>query len=65
MNLICPRCMSEAVVRLDLDDGDTLTCHECDESYTVAEVDALVAGWTRLLPWLLTHPARTPVPTTV
>ncbi|VTU02456.1 unnamed protein product [Gemmataceae bacterium] len=56
----CPKCLSEAAVSLDLDDGDTLRCPECDEAYSVAEVVAVIQSWSKLLPWLLSHPARTP-----
>ncbi|VTU00979.1 unnamed protein product [Gemmataceae bacterium] len=45
---------------LELDDCDTLRCQECDESYSVADVEAVVACWSKLLPWLRTHPARVP-----
>lgn len=60
MPVTCPKCLSEAAVSLDLDDGDTLRCPECDETYSVAEVEAVVASWARLLPWLKAHPARSP-----
>ncbi len=58
MNLICPRCMSEETIRLDLTDGDTMTCGGCDEEFTVDAVADLVASWSRVLPWLRCHPAR-------
>lgn len=59
MNLTCPKCLSEAVIRLDVGDGETLTCDHCEESYTTAEIRAVVDGWSKLLPWLESHPART------
>jgi hypothetical protein len=58
VNLICPKCLNEETVRLNLDDGDTLTCTGCDEEYTVGDVAALVASWAPLLKWLQSHPAR-------
>ena len=58
MNLICPKCLEVATVRLDLDDGDTLTCTGCEESYSVDTVRQMVEGWAKLLPWLAQHPAR-------
>lgn len=62
MQVICPRCMTEASVTLDLDDGDTLRCPECSEEYTVGDVADLVDCWAKLLPWLRAHPARTAPP---
>lgn len=58
MNLVCVKCFAEAAVSLDLDDGDTLRCPACDETYTVDEVQAVVECWAKLLPWLKAHPAR-------
>jgi hypothetical protein len=61
MMVTCPKCLTEgATVTLDLDDGDTLRCQECEESYSVADVEAVVACWSKLLPWLRAHPARVP-----
>jgi hypothetical protein len=50
---------------LDLADGDTLSCPECDETFTVADVEALVASWSKLLPFLCSHPARQQQPACV
>lgn len=61
MNLICPKCLDAAVISLDLDDGDQLTCRNCEESYTVADVVCIVESWSKMLPWLLKCPAREPV----
>jgi hypothetical protein len=58
MNLICPKCLEEQPVRLDLADGDTLSCPGCDEEYSLDAVQAMVEGWAKLLPWLRLHPAR-------
>jgi hypothetical protein len=58
----CLKCLaSDATVTLDLTDGDTLYCRSCDEEFTVADVEAAVSSWAKLLPWLRQHPARTPV----
>lgn len=57
-DLICPKCLSESAVRLDIADGDTLSCPECDGEFTVADVEQLVVCWSKLLPWLKSHPAR-------
>ena len=59
METMCPRCLERnATVTLDLADGDTLHCNDCDEEFTVADVEALVESWSKLLPWLKQHPAR-------
>lgn len=56
---MCPKCMRpDATVRLNVNDGDTLTCFECDEEFTVSDVRTLVDSWAKLLPWLESHPAR-------
>lgn len=60
MNVMCPKCLSETCVKLDVTDGDTLSCPDCEEEYTVADVEALVESWGRLLPWIRSHPARLP-----
>ena len=61
MNTMCPKCLCEdATVALDISDGDTLRCRDCDEEYTLGDIEALVASWGRLLPWLRAHPARQP-----
>jgi hypothetical protein len=58
MKTICPKCMEESAICVDLADGDTLTCAECDEEYSLGAVIDLVESWGRLLPWLRSHPAR-------
>jgi transcription elongation factor Elf1 len=59
MELTCIKCgQSDSVIRLDLDDGHTLTCTGCEESYSVDDVRACMAGWTRALAWIDTHPSR-------
>lgn len=65
MNVICPRCMKEETVTVDVADGDTLHCNGCDEEFTVADVRAVVEGWSKLLPWLEAHPARVEQPAAV
>lgn len=65
MNLICPKCLCEEVIRLDLCDGDTLTCGGCDAEYSAGDVRAMVDGWVKLLPWIEAHPARTETAATV
>lgn len=58
MELVCPKCLSVEIIKLDLDDGDTLTCGGCDETYQADDVAHLVEGWLKVLPWIRQHPAR-------
>lgn len=58
METICPKCLEVCTILLDLADGDTCTCMNCDEEYTVADVRGLVAAWGPLLKWIDAHPAR-------
>ena len=58
MNLTCPRCMCEACIKLDLADGETMSCPDCNEEITVSDIESLIEGWSKILPWLRAHPAR-------
>jgi transcription elongation factor Elf1 len=60
MTVTCPKCLAEACVTVDVEDGDTLRCPECEESYSLADVVSVIQSWSKVLPWLLSHPARTP-----
>lgn len=60
MNVICPKCLTEACVTVDVNDGDTLGCPECNEEYSLGDVAAMLTSWGKILPWLKSHPARTP-----
>lgn len=59
MNAICPKCLADETIRVDVNDGDTLTCAGCDEEFTVSDLETLFESWATLLPWLKSHPART------
>lgn len=50
--LRCPLCAEEAVIRLDLDDLEHLTCGSCDESFTLDDVRDMIARWQRVLNWI-------------
>lgn len=50
--LICPRCLSQSDMRLDIADGETLTCPTCDEPSRVPDIEALIECWSVVLPWL-------------
>lgn len=56
-SVVCPKCMAEASITLDVNDGDTLRCLDCEEEYSLSDVEAVVESWARLLPWLKAHPA--------
>ena len=58
MNTICPKCLEDATQRIDLGDGDTVTCTGCDEEYSVDAVRKLIASWGPLLGWLDAHPSK-------
>lgn len=60
MPVICPRCLNETSVTVDVNDGELLHCPGCDEGYTVTEVLDLIESWQALIPWLKSHPAKQP-----
>jgi hypothetical protein len=62
MTLPCIKCGEEAAIRVDVQDGDTLTCCGCDAEYTVEDVEQVIAEWREILPWLKAHPRRVPAP---
>lgn len=62
MDLTCIKCGEVAAIRLDLTDGDTMTCPDCDGEFTVGDIEALIDQWGAVLPWLRSHPARTATP---
>ena len=65
MKLICPFCGdADAAFTLDLLDGDTMTCGQCDTEFTADQarerLDELAACWAPVLDWLKLHPAHQP-----
>ena len=51
--LPCPMCgEAQASVSLNLADGETFTCHECENDFTREDLQARIASWTRLLAWV-------------
>lgn len=58
-NVCCIRCgKSSAACDITVDiDAPTIRCSGCDEEYTIADVEKVVAGWAAVLPWLKSHPA--------
>lgn len=51
----CLKC-GENAVGVNLADAEFF-CGECSESFGMAEVEDMVNGWLRVLPWLRMHPA--------
>ena len=45
LKTICPKCMADATIHVNLTDGDAVTCQDCNEEYTVTDVRALVESW--------------------
>ena len=62
MKTICPQCMENAVITVDLDTGSDLLCTDCDAEYKLDDVRVMIASWGPLLVWLDAHPARTAPP---
>lgn len=59
MDVACIRCGawgSEHRIGVDVVSGE-IHCSQCDEAYTAAEVEAHLAAWAALLPWIRSHPA--------
>jgi hypothetical protein len=59
MNAICLKCLDpDAVLKLDLADGNTISCESCNEEFSVIDVRRVLDGWAKLLPWLEANPVR-------
>jgi transcription elongation factor Elf1 len=59
MTLPCPRCgEANASFDLNLADGDTLHCQDCDENFSVEEIRDLVKRWGRMLAWIDSMPSE-------
>jgi hypothetical protein len=56
--MICPRCMERTTCRVDVTDGNSITCDSCAEGFTAQDLAELVESWAKVLPWLAAHPAR-------
>ncbi len=72
ITLTCPKCLTHGtVVRVDVSDGKTLSCADCEESYELEDLVKLIESWTPVLPWLKAYllmvdvpPAGTPLEST-
>lgn len=56
--LTCIKCGTPTTPHLDLGDGDTFYCPDCEEHFTVAEVETVVGNWQRMLAWVKRCPSR-------
>jgi transcription initiation factor IIE alpha subunit len=57
-SLPCPRCCTEASITLALDNLCEFTCGECDEAFSLRDVEAIIAAWTPVLAWLRQAPVK-------
>lgn len=53
----CPRCGNGEVgisVRLDCLDGgdDAFECEQCSETFSISDIENLIAKWSKLLSWI-------------
>lgn len=59
MKVVCIRCgkdaADETAVTVDVVSGD-IHCSDCDETYTSDDVQEVIDGWCRLLPWIRAKP---------
>lgn len=59
--LICPKCLAESCLKIDIADGDTITCPECEDEYSYTDVRAVVESWGPVVAkWLAAHPNNRP-----
>lgn len=55
--LPCPRCGEEdATVLLNLAEPDSCHCSECDEDFSLSDIENLVARWRKVIDWIDTMP---------
>jgi transcription elongation factor Elf1 len=51
--LPCPCCGEEAAgISLNLGDGETFTCGECETEFTTEHIRDFIAKWTKILAWV-------------
>jgi hypothetical protein len=51
-----------ACISLDLLDGDTFRCPECNDDFTLAEVEQAIGNWQKVIAWVKLCPAHQPQP---
>jgi transcription elongation factor Elf1 len=57
-NLRCPLCGEEGLISLDLDDGATFRCGQCEDTFDAKAARAMIDPWERVLAWVSTCPTR-------
>ena len=58
MILHCVLCGEEAEIRLNLTDGETLSCPACGEDFAVSDVEERLEEWHKALAWIKTFPKQ-------
>lgn len=58
MEVRCILCGQVNCVNLDVEDGKTFHCTQCDETFDAGDVDTAVNNWLKVLAWAEHHPAR-------
>lgn len=51
-NLKCLSCNEADCIMLHLDDCTTFQCRECEDTFTVEDVQAHLAAWRSVLDWV-------------
>jgi hypothetical protein len=60
MLLTCIKCGTPTSPQLDLGDADTFYCPDCEEQFTLAEVEQMIGDWQKVINWVKLCPARQP-----
>ena len=56
-NVPCIKCGESGTLRLDVEDVAGFHCSQCDNDFTAADVEGLIAKWQPLLAWVRTCPS--------
>jgi hypothetical protein len=56
MTLHCIKCGDEAALTLNLADGDSITCPDCEGEFTVEDVETMIGEWQQAIAWIKTMP---------
>jgi hypothetical protein len=56
--ILCPCCLQENTVTLDLDSLDKVRCTSCDKEISISEIENLVGVWGRVLRWIKMAPVN-------
>ncbi len=55
-SLPCPLCGADASCTVSLDDLQTFTCCECEETFSREQVEDFISRWSKVLLWLDSAP---------